>query len=162
MNYTEQMQKLITKTSIDIAIIFSLIAVITVLVWTVPLAYFRNNKRVDKKTKRTSLIAQAVLTFICLLLSLTTVSSFKDINNMKKDIEAQDFSVYIGDYSIDSNYHFTFSVSELWFDLRAVNIYNNEPLWFDVMSDPDVKKVGYGKIVYGKSSRYAVSIEESK
>ena len=79
---------------------------------------------------------------------------------MKKDIESNDFVVYTGEYSIDSTYHFTFSISELWFDLRAVTIENDsEPLWFDMMSNTDTDLAGNGTIVYGKNSRYVVLID---
>ena len=105
-------------------------------------------------------MAQIALTAICLLFSLITISSFKDIGNMKKDIESNDFVVYTGEYSIDSTYHFTFSISELWFDLRAVTIENDsEPLWFDMRSDMDTDLAGNGTIVYGKNSRYVVLID---
>ena len=153
MSYEEQIQSLITKTTIDIAIIFSLIAIVLVILWIVPLAYL-------KKQKTKSIMAQIALTAICLLFSLITISSFKDIVNMKKDIESNYFVVYTGEYSIDSTYHFTFSISELWFDLRAVTIENDsEPLWFDMMSDMDTDLAGNGTIVYGKNSRYVVLID---
>ena len=162
MSYEEQIQSLITKTTIDIAIIFSLIAFVLVILWIVPLAYLKNKKikKINKKQKTKSIMAQIALTAICLLFSLITISSFKDIGNMKKDIESNDFVVYTGEYSIDSTYHFTFSISELWFDLRAVTIENDsEPLWFDMMSDMDTDLAGKGTIVYGKNSRYVVSID---
>ena len=162
MSYEEQIQSLITKTTIDIAIIFSLIAFVLVILWIVPLAYLKNKKikKINKKQKTKSIMAQIALTAICLLFSLITISSFKDIGNMKKDIESNDFVVYTGEYSIDSTYHFTFSISELWFDLRAVTIENDsEPLWFDMMSDMDTDLAGNGTIVYGKNSRYVVLID---
>ena len=88
------------------------------------------------------------------------VASKVDIDNMKKDLEKNDFVTYTGEYSIDSTYHFTFSVSELWFDLRAVTTANDdEPLWFDLMSDIDTDLVGNGTIIYGKNSRYVVLID---
>ena len=162
MSYEEQIQSLITKTTIDIAIIFSLIAFVLVILWIVPLAYLKNKKikKINRKQKTKSIMAQIALTAICLLFSLITISSFKDIENMKKDIESNDFVVYTGEYSIDSTYHFTFSISELWFDLRAVTIENDsEPLWFDMMSDMDTDLAGNGTIVYGKNSRYVVLID---
>ena len=107
MSYEEQIQSLITKTTIDIAIIFSLIAFVLVILWIVPLAYLKN-KKINRKQKTKSIMAQIALTAICLLFSLITISSFKDIGNMKKDIESNDFVVYTGEYSIDSTYHFTF------------------------------------------------------
>ena len=159
MSYEEQIQSLITKTTIDIAIIFSLIAFVLVILWIVPLAYLKN-KKINRKQKTKSIMAQIALTAICLLISLITISSFKDIGNMKKDIESNDFVVYTGEYSIDSRYHFTFSISELWFDLRAVTIGNDsEPLWFDMMSNMDTDLAGNGTIVYGKNSRYVVLID---
>jgi len=159
MNYEEQMQSLITKTTIDIAIVLSLIVIIIAILWIVPLAYYKNRKS-SRKQKTKSIIAQLVLTVICILFSLTTVSSFVDIDNMKKDLEKNDFVTYTGEYSIDSTYHFTFSVSELWFDLRAVTLANDdEPLWFDLMSDIDTDLVGNGTIIYGKNSRYVVLID---
>ena len=159
MSYVEQMQSLITKTTIDIAIVFSLIAIVLAILWIAPLAYFKN-KKINRKQKIKSIMAQIALTAICLLFSLITISSFKDIGNMKKDIESNDFVVYTGEYSIDSTYHFTFSISELWFDLRAVTIENDsEPLWFDMMSDMDTDLAGNGTIVYGKNSRYVVLID---
>ena len=116
--------------------------------------------KINRKQKTKSIMAQIALTAICLLISLITISSFKDIGNMKKDIESNDFVVYTGEYSIDSRYHFTFSISELWFDLRAVTIENDsEPLWFDMMSDMDTDLAGNGTIVYGKNSRYVVLID---
>ena len=159
MSYEEQIQSLITKTTIDIAIIFSLIAFVLVILWIVPLAYLKS-KKINRKQKTKLIMAQIALTAICLLFSLITISSFKDIGNMKKDIESNDFVVYTGEYSIDSTYHFTFSISELWFDLRAVTIENDsEPLWFDMMSDMDTDLAGNGTIVYGKNSRYVVLID---
>ena len=167
MSYEEQMQSLITKTTIDIAIIFSLIAIVLVILWIVPLAYLKNKKinrkqkkKINRKQKTKLIMAQIALTAIFLLFSLMTISSFKDIGNMKKDIESNDFVVYTGEYSIGSTYHFTFSISELWFDLRAVTIENDsEPLWFDMMSDMDTDLAGNGTIVYGKNSRYVVLID---
>ena len=159
MSYEEQIQSLITNTTIDIAIIFSLIAFVLVILWIVPLAYLKS-KKINRKQKTKLIMAQIALTAICLLFSLITISSFKDIGNMKKDIESNDFVVYTGEYSIDSTYHFTFSISELWFDLRAVTIENDsEPLWFDMMSDMDTDLAGNGTIVYGKNSRYVVLID---
>ena len=159
MSYEEQIQSLITKTTIDIAIIFLLITIVLVILWTVPLAYLKN-KKINRKQKTKSIMAQIALTAICLLFSLITISSFKDIGNMKKDIESNEFVVYTGEYSIDSTYHFTFSISELWFDLRAVTIENDsEPLWFDMRSDMDTDLAGNGTIVYGKNSRYVVLID---
>lgn len=159
MSYEEQMQSLITKTTIDIIIVFSLIAIVLAIVWIVPLAYFKN-KKTNRKHKTMSIMAQITLTAICLLFSLINISSFNDIETMKKDIELHDFVVYTGEYSIDSTYHFTFSISELWFDLRAVTIEtDSEPLWFDMMSDMETDLVGDGTIVYGKNSRYVVTID---
>ena len=159
MSYEEQMQSLITKTTIDIAIVFSLIAIVLAILWIVPLAYFKN-KKINRKQKIKSIIAQIALTAICLSFSLITISNFQDIENMKKDIDANDFVVYTGEYSIGSTYHFTFSISELWFDLRAVTIENDsEPLWLDMISDMDTDLVGNGTIVYGKNSRYVVLID---
>ena len=159
MSYEEQIQSLITKTTIDIAIIFSLIAIVLVILWIVALAYLKN-KKINRKQKTKSIMAQIALTTICLSFSLITISSFKDIGNMKKDIESNDFVVYTGEYSIDSTYHFTFSISELWFDLRAVTIENDsDPLWFDMVSDMDTDLAGTGTIVYGKNSRYVVLID---
>ena len=159
MSYEEQMQSLITKTTIDIAIVFSLIAIVLAILWIVPLAYFKRNQT-NRRSKTKSIVAQIALTAICLLFSLITISNFQDIENMKKDIDANDFVVYTGEYSIDSTYHFTFSISELWFDLRAVTIENDsEPLWFDMMSDMDTDLAGNGTIVYGKNSRYVILID---
>ena len=159
MSYEEQMQSLITKTTIDIAIIFSLIAIVLVILWIVALAYLKN-KKINRKQKTKSIMAQIALTTICLSFSLITISSFKDIGNMKKDIESNDFVVYTGEYSIDSTYHFTFSISEPWFNLRAVTIENDsDPLWFDMVSDMDTDLAGTGTIVYGKNSRYVVLID---
>ena len=51
-------------------------------------------------------------------------------------------------------------MSKLWFDLRAVTTANDdEPLWFDLMSDIDTDLVGNGTIIYGKNSRYVVLID---
>ena len=159
MEYTDKMQSFITKTTIDIVIIFSLIAIIIALVWISMLIYYKKRK-MDKNGLKYSLIGSILLTLICLLFSLTTISSFQDINNMKKDIENQSFVTYIGDYDIDNNYHFSFSISELWFDLRTVTIENDsEPLWFDMMSDIDIDVSDTGTIVYGKNSRFIVKIE---
>ena len=44
MSYEEQIQSLITKTTIDIAIIFSLIAIVLVILWIVPLAYLKKQE----------------------------------------------------------------------------------------------------------------------
>ena len=162
MNYVEQMQSLINKTIIDIAIIYALIITVIGVVWVAPFCYYKKKKDKQKNTKifKKSLIAQASITVICLLLSLITISSFQDINNMKKDIESNSFVTYVGDYDIDNTYHFSFSVSELWFDLRAVDIEGeNEPLWFDMTSNNTIDVHDTGTIVYGKNSRYIVEIE---
>ncbi len=158
MNSVEQMQSLINKTIIDIVIIFVLIIVIIGIIWIVPFCYYKKHK--NFATIKKSLAAQAILTVICLSFSLTTVSSFQDISNMQKDIEDQSFVTYVGDYDIDTTYHFSFSISELWFDLRPVTIENDtEPLWFDRLSDIDVDVKDTGTIVYGKNSRFIVKIE---
>ena len=47
MEYTDEMQTLIFKTTIDIIIIFSLIAVILGLLWTTVLFYYKKNKKVN-------------------------------------------------------------------------------------------------------------------
>ena len=160
MDYEKQMQTLITKTTIDIVIILSLIAIIIAIVWIVPVVHYKKNKNITSKEKRTSLIAQIALTAICLSFSLTTVSGFQDISNMKKDIGTNDFVTFTGDYSIDVSMRLTFSVSELWYDLQAVTIENSdEPLWFDMMSDNDADLRGTGTIVYGRNSRYVVMLE---
>lgn len=81
---------------------------------------------------------------------------------MKKDIETQAFVSYVGSYEIDSTYHFTFSLSELWLDLHAVTIEDEtEPLWFDMSSQFDTELKGTGTVVYGKNSRYAVIIKNN-
>ena len=162
MTYVEQMQSLISKTIIDIAIIYTLIIFIVGVVWIAPFCYFKKkiNNQKNAKILKKSMIAQASITVICLLFSLITISSFQDINNMKKDIESNSFVTYVGDYDINNTYHFSFSVSELWFDLRAVDIEGeNEPLWFDMTSNNTIDVHDTGTIVYGKNSRYIVKIE---
>ena len=166
MNYAEQMQSLINKTVIDIVIILVLIIVIMGIIWLLPFLLYKNHKKrgnSDRKSTahfKKSLTAQVILTVICLLFSLTTVSNFQDISNMKKDIAENSFVTYVGSYEIADTYHFSFSISELWFDLRPVTVEDNsEPLWFDKMSDADVNIKGTGRIVYGKNSRCAVTIQ---
>ena len=160
MDYEKQMQTLITKTTIDIVIILSLIAIIIAIVWIVPFVHYRKTKNIASKIKRTAFIAKIALTAICLLFSLTTISGFRDISNMKKDIATHDFVTFTGDYSIDVSMRLTFSVSELWYDLQTVTIENSdEPLWFDMMSDNDADLRGTGTIVYGRNSRYVVMLE---
>ena len=44
MSYEEQIQSLITKTTIDIAIIFLLITIVLVILWIVPLAYLKKQE----------------------------------------------------------------------------------------------------------------------
>ena len=79
---------------------------------------------------------------------------------MKKDIDNNSFVTYVGDYDIDNTYHFSFSVSELWFDLRAVTADGEEdPLWFDMTSNIGIDVHGTGTIVYGENSCYIVKIE---
>lgn len=162
MNYVEKMQSLINKTIIDIAIIYALIIIIVGIVWIAPFYHYKKKRDKQKNTKilKKSVIAQASITVICLLFSLITIPSFQDINNMKKDIENDSFVTYVGDYDIDNTYHFSFSVSELWFDLRAVTVEGeNEPLWFDMTSNVGTDMHDRGTIVYGKNSRYIVKIE---
>ena len=162
MNYVEQMQSLINKTIIDIVIIYVLIIIIIGVVWVAPFCYYKKkrDKRKNSKIFKKSLIAQASITVICLLFSLINISSFQDINNMKKDIENNSFVMYVGDYDIDNTYHFSFSVSELWFDLRAVTVDGEEdPLWFDMTSNIGIDAHDTGTIVYGENSRYIVKIE---
>ncbi len=162
MSYVEQMQSLINKTIINIAIIYALIIIIVGVVWIAPFCYYKKKRDKQKNTKilKKSLIAQASITVISLLFSLITISSFQDINNMKKDIENNSFVTYVGDYDIDNTYHFSFSVSELWFDLRAVTVEGeNELLWFDMTSNIAIDVHDTGTIVYGKNSRYIVKIE---
>ena len=162
MNYVEQMQSLINKTIIDIAIIYALIITVIGVVWIAPFCYYKKKKDKQKNTKifKKSLIAQVSITVICLLLSLITISSFQEINNMKKDIDNNSFVTYVGDYDIDNTYHFPFSVSELWFDLRVVIVEGKEdPLWFDMTSNIGIDVHGTGTIVYGENSGYIVKIE---
>ncbi len=108
-------------------------------------------------------MAQIALTAICcLLLSLIAISNYKDISNMKKDIETKDFVTYIGDYSINNTYRFSSSPFSIWFDLRGVTIENDEELlWFDITSDFNTKMIGSGTIVYGRNSRYVVKNESA-
>lgn len=160
MEYTDEMQTLIFKTTIDIIIIFSLIVVILGLLWTTVLFYYKKNKKVNRKDVKFSFMASFILTVICLLFSLATIPSFQTISNIKKDIENQSFVTYVGDYYIEDPYHFTFSISELWFNLCPVTIENStEPLWFDRTSNFDIDIKDTGTIVYGKYSRYVVKIE---
>ena len=162
MNYVEQMQSLINKTIIDIVIISVLVIIIIGVVWFAPFCYYKKKRDKQKNSKifKKSLIAQASITVICLLFSLINISSFQDINNMKKDIENNSFVMYVGDYDIDNTYHFSFSVSELWFDLRAVTADGEEdPLWFDMTSNIGIDAHDTGTIVYGENSRYIVKIE---
>ena len=109
MTYVEQMQSLISKTIFDIAFIYTLIFFIVGVVWIAPLCYFKKKRNNQKNAKilKKSMIAQASITVICLLFSLITISSFQDINNMKKDIDNNSFVTYVGDYDIDNTYHFT-------------------------------------------------------
>ena len=164
MEYMTAMQSLITKTAIEIIIILSLIAIVLGLIWTAMLFYYKKNKKKRKSGVRSSFIGSVTLTAICLLFSLVTISSFRDIKNMKQDIAEQSFVTYVGEYEIHNDtFRFSVSITELWFDLRAVTIENEEePLWFDRMSDFDVDSVGRGKVIYGKNSRYVVRIEEEK
>jgi len=163
MNYVEQMQSLINKTIIDIVIIYALMIIIVGIVWIAPFCYYkkqRNDKQKNTKIINKSLIAQVGITAVFLLFSLITISSFQDINNMKKDIEDNSFVTYMGDYYIDNTNYFSFTASELWFDLRTVTIKEEtEPLYFDMMSNPDVDLHDTGTIVYGKNSRYVVKFE---
>ena len=102
MNYVEQMQSLINKTIIDIAIIYALIIIIVGVVWIAPLCYYKKKRDKQKNIKilKKSLIAQTSITVICLLCSLIPISSFRDINNMKKDIEDNSFVTYVGNYGL--------------------------------------------------------------
>jgi heme/copper-type cytochrome/quinol oxidase subunit 2 len=95
MNYVEQMQSLINKTIIDIVIIYVLIIIIIGVVWVAPFCYYKKkrDKRKNSKIFKKSLIAQASITVICLLFSLINISSFQDINNMKKDIDKELFEL---------------------------------------------------------------------
>ena len=165
MDYIDQMQSLINKTIIDIAIIYALIIIIIGVVWIIPFCCYKKKKDKQKNTKiiKKSLIAQASITVICLLFSLITIPSFQDINNMRKDIDNNSFVTYVGDYDIDNTYHFSFSVSGLWFDLRAVTADSEEdPLWFDMTSDIGIDVHDTGIIVYGENSRYIVKLEYRK
>lgn len=157
------MQCLINKTIIDIAIIYALIIIIIGVVWIAPFCYYKQKMDKQKNTKilKKSLVAQVSITVICLLLSLITISSLRDINNMKKDIENNSFVTYVGDYDIDNTYHhFSFSPSELWFDLRAVTVDGEEePLWFDMTGNVGIDIHDAGTIIYGENSRYIVKIE---
>ena len=163
MEYTDEMQTLIFKTSIDIIIILSLIAISIGLIWIAMLFYYKKNQKTNRKSIKSSFIASSTLTVICLLFSFATIPSFQTIRDMKKDIENQSFVTYVGDYYIDDSYHATISVSEFWFDLRSVTIDNDtEPLWFDRMSNFDVNMKDSGTIVYGKNSRYIVKIENMR
>ena len=54
MEYTDEMQTLIFKTTIHIIIIFSLIAVILGLLWTTVLFYYKKNKKVNRKDVKSS------------------------------------------------------------------------------------------------------------
>lgn len=165
MNYVEQMQILINKTIIDIAVIYALVIIVIGVVWIAPFCYYRKKSEKQKNASilKKSLIIQASITFICLLFSLITISSFQDINNMKKDIKNNSFVTYVGNYDIDNTYRFSFSASELWFDLRAVTVEGEEePLWFDMTSNIGIDIHDAGTIVYGKNSRYIVKLEYRK
>ena len=162
MSYVEQMQSLINKTMVDIAIIYALMIIVVGIVWIAPFCYYKKNNDEQKNTKiqKRSLIAQSSITVICLLLSLITVPSFQDINNMKNDIDNNSFVTYVGDYDIDPTNPFSSSVSELWFDLRAVTVKGKEdPLWFDMTSNIGIDVHATGTIVYGENSCYIVKIE---
>ncbi len=162
MNYIEQMQILINKTIVDIVILLSLIIIIIGVIWITPFLYYKRKKDKQKSVgiPKKSLIAQASITVICLLLSLIPITSFQDISNMKKDIENNSFVTYVGDYDIDYTYHFSFSASELWFDLRTVTVEGEEdPLYFDMTGNIGMDVHGTGTIIYGKNSRYIVKIK---
>ena len=82
---------------------------------------------------------------------------------MKKDIKNNSFVTYVGNYDIDNTYRFSFSASELWFDLRAVTVEGEEePLWFDMTSNIGIDIHDTGTIVYVKNSRYIVKLEYRK
>jgi heme/copper-type cytochrome/quinol oxidase subunit 2 len=163
MEYTDEMQTLIFKTSIDIIIILLLLAVSISLIWIAMFFYYKKNKKTNRKGIKSSFIGSSTLTVICLLFSFATIPSFQTISDMKKDIENHSFVTYVGDYYIEDTYHSTISLSEFWFDLRPVTIENDsEPLWFDRMSNFNVNIKDSGTIVYGKNSRYIVKIENMR
>lgn len=76
MEYTDEMQTLIFKTSIDIIIILLLLAVSISLIWIAMFFYYKKNKKTNRKGIKSSFIGSSTLTVICLLFSFATIPSF--------------------------------------------------------------------------------------
>ena len=155
----EQLQALITHKTLEIVIILSLVIAVITLAWIVPILY-RKKQKAKKTAIKNSLIAQIALTVICLLFCLTTIPDLQTIADAKRDIEEQSYITYTGEYSIELYHRSSFTISDLWFDLRTVTINNTaETLWMDVKSDSNLTMSGTATIVYGKHSRYVLKIE---
>ncbi len=175
-SYNELLNSIINRTYICIFIYFLLFLFVLLLVWLVPYigTKRRKNKKLSekkaakiRKEKKKQVFSQIAVTIIFLaIFSLVLIPRFKDIGNIKKDIELQSYETYSGDYYLNYDGYTRKSVvlNDLILDVRTINIDGtDEMLLYDMTYtwegfSPDHGNYS-GTIVYGENSRYVVEIE---
>lgn len=177
-SYNELLNSILNRSYICIFIYFLLFLFVLLLVWLVPYLdtkYRKNTKKKlserkaekIRKEKKKQVLSQIAVTIIFFaVFSLVLIPRFKDIGNIKKDIELQSYETYSGNYYLNYDGYTRKSVvlNDLIVDVRTINIDGtDEMLLYDMAYtwkgfSPDHGNYS-GTIVYGENSRYVVEIK---